>query len=173
MHENYLMTPGKVLKDYLKKNNKTQRQLAWETDVSESYISEVINSKAKITPSFAVRLEECMFFNTAEFWMNLETAWQLWNAKKERMEEQINVVTVSDVDWEKFREFALGVDLSEKPSVTNEVKPPSSETLTPEEKLHNLEQYIMTLDPKTPHYRDIKRAIKNIKNKLWKKGEWK
>lgn len=39
-------------------------------------------------------------------------------------------------------------------------------------KLHNLEQYIKTLKPNTPHYKDTKRAIRNLKKKIYRKG-WK
>lgn len=82
----YLLPPGKVLKMYLTHNKTTQKQLAWETGMTQSYISEVIHGKAKITPYFAVRLETVYGFNTAEFWLDLEKHYQIKSERRKRYE---------------------------------------------------------------------------------------
>ena len=72
-----VISPGEVLKDYLKRNNMTQRQLALIIDVSERYLSTIASDKHKMTENIALKLEKAFEGVKAEFWMKIEVAYRL------------------------------------------------------------------------------------------------
>lgn len=74
----FFTEPGKILKEYLDAREITQRELAKKINSSERHISEVINGKARISEEFALKLETVFPDVDAEFWLALETKYQLF-----------------------------------------------------------------------------------------------
>jgi len=85
--------PGEMLlEEFLIPMNITQRDLADAIHVPYQRINELINRKRGITPSTALRLAR--FFDvTPEYWLNLQTRWDLYRAEKN---EQAELETIQD-----------------------------------------------------------------------------
>lgn len=79
--------PGEILlEEFLRPMEISQRELADAIHVPYQRINELINKKRGITPSTALRLSR--FFGTsAEFWLNLQTRWDLYRAQKNEKDE--------------------------------------------------------------------------------------
>lgn len=79
--------PGEILlEEFLRPMEITQRELADAIHVPYQRINELINKKRGITPCTALRLSR--FFGTsAEFWLNLQTRWDIYRAQKNEKDE--------------------------------------------------------------------------------------
>jgi addiction module HigA family antidote len=72
--------PGEMLlEEFLKPLGITQTELAKSLGVSYPRINELINGKRGVTPDTALRLER-LFGMEAQFWLNLQLAWDLYHA---------------------------------------------------------------------------------------------
>jgi addiction module HigA family antidote len=77
------VTPGEMLKDeFLAEYNLSQSQLARAIGISPNRITEIVNNRRRITADTAVRLS-LYFGNSAEFWMNLQTHYDLKLARRD------------------------------------------------------------------------------------------
>ncbi len=73
--------PGEILlEEFLKPMRMTQLQLAARLKVPVQRINTLINGKRGVTPETAILLSR-VFKNSPEFWMNLQTAHDLYQAK--------------------------------------------------------------------------------------------
>ena len=73
--------PGEVLlEEFLKPMGMTQLQLAERLKVPIQRINTLINGKRGVTPQTAILLSR-VFKNSPEFWMNLQAAYDLYEAK--------------------------------------------------------------------------------------------
>jgi addiction module HigA family antidote len=69
--------PGQILlQEFLDPLGLTQAQLARALSIPLNRVNELVRGKRGITPKTAVLLSE-YFKNSAEFWMNLQTAYDL------------------------------------------------------------------------------------------------
>src|SRR5262245_16756482 len=68
--------PGEILKDELEARGWTQTDLGEILGRPARVVNEIITGKRGITPETAKGLAEALG-TTAQFWMNLESAWQL------------------------------------------------------------------------------------------------
>jgi addiction module HigA family antidote len=84
--------PGEMLlEEFLNPMQITQRELADAIHVPYQRVNEIINGKRGVTPSTALRLAK--YFNTsADFWMNLQQRWELYEAIQSE-ESVLNVIT--------------------------------------------------------------------------------
>ena len=74
--------PGEMLSaEFLIPMNLTQRKLATAIRVPYQRLNEIINGRRGITPSTALRLAK-FFDNSAGFWLNLQTRWDLYQAQQ-------------------------------------------------------------------------------------------
>jgi addiction module HigA family antidote len=72
--------PGEMLlEEFLKPLKITQSALAEKLGVSYPRVNELIHGKRGITPDTALRLEK-LFGMEAQFWLNLQIAWDLYHA---------------------------------------------------------------------------------------------
>ena len=71
--------PGELLKDELKERKMTQKQLAHDTSIKPSVLSETINGKRSISLNVAVALEKALGI-PADVWMNMQTQYDLDSA---------------------------------------------------------------------------------------------
>jgi addiction module HigA family antidote len=85
--------PGEMIKDELKERGMTQKQLADETGIKTSVLSETINGKRSVSLNVAVALEKALDI-PADVWMNMQTQYDLDKAniaKREDMHETVAV----------------------------------------------------------------------------------
>ena len=73
--------PGEMLlEEFIKPLGLSQSELAEWIGVSYPRLNEIVNGKRGITPDTALRLEQ-VFGVDAQFWLNLEVAWELYEAR--------------------------------------------------------------------------------------------
>jgi addiction module HigA family antidote len=76
------ITPSEMLKEeFLVEYGLSQNHLAKAVGVSPNRIAEIVNNRRRITADTALRLS-LYFSNSAEFWMNLQTHYDLKMARK-------------------------------------------------------------------------------------------
>jgi len=76
------VTPGEMLKDeFLTEYRLSQNQLAKAVGISPNRIAEIVNNRRRITADTALRLS-LYFGNAPEFWMNLQTHYDLKMARR-------------------------------------------------------------------------------------------
>ena len=76
------VTPGEMLKEeFLVPYGLSQNQLARKIGISPNRITEIVNNRRRITADTAVRLS-LFFGNSAEFWMNLQSHYDLKMARR-------------------------------------------------------------------------------------------
>ena len=75
--------PGEILQeDFLIPLGVTQTKLASHLKYKPGKINEIINGKRGITPQMALSLSDALG-TSPELWINLQTNYDLWHAKKE------------------------------------------------------------------------------------------
>jgi addiction module HigA family antidote len=75
--------PGRILsREFLEPSGISQAQLARDLGISQNRVNELIRGKRGITAETALLLS-AFFRNSAEFWMNLQTAYDLTKARQE------------------------------------------------------------------------------------------
>jgi len=85
--------PGEILREeFIKGRNLTITEVAEGLSVARGNLSAVVNERAGISPELAVKLSEA-FGNSAQFWINLQKNFELWQAEQK-------------VDRKKIRRFA-------------------------------------------------------------------
>jgi antitoxin HigA-1 len=86
--------PGEMLvEEFLKPMALSQRDLADGIHVPYQRVNELVNKRRGMTPSTALRLAK--FFGTsADFWMNLQLRWDLFQAGVAEAEELKKIKTV-------------------------------------------------------------------------------
>ena len=67
----FIIHPGETLKEVLEEKQMSQEELAIRTGFSPKHVSEVVNGKKGISPSFARSLEYVFGIPTS-FWINLQ-----------------------------------------------------------------------------------------------------
>lgn len=83
--------PGEILQEeFLTPMGISQSQLARDIDVPHRRINEIVKGKRAVTPDTAMRLS-AYFGISAEFWMNLQTTYDLRILSKEHQVEYDNL----------------------------------------------------------------------------------
>lgn len=72
--------PGEILADELEDSGVSASELARQINVPPSRLSKIINGKQAITGDTALRLGH-WFGNSGQFWLNLQTAYELRQAE--------------------------------------------------------------------------------------------
>ena len=81
--------PGRLIRDAcLEPLGLTVTEAARVLGVARKNLSAILNGKASISPEMAIRLEKA-FGSTADAWLNMQTAYNLAQARKH--EDKINV----------------------------------------------------------------------------------
>ncbi len=70
-----------LLEEFLKPRDLTQVALSEKLQIPIQRVNSIINGKRGISPETAVLLAR-FFETTAEFWMNLQTRYDLWFAER-------------------------------------------------------------------------------------------
>ncbi len=84
--------PGEILlEDFLKPIGISQMELAKKISVSYPRVNELIHGKRGVTPDTALRLER-LFGMEAQFWLNLQLAWDLYHATHSSAAKEIRKI---------------------------------------------------------------------------------
>jgi len=82
--------PGEILKELVIDSLElTITDVAKHLDVSRKTLSKVLNSKGSITPVMAVRLELAFGKPSADHWLRLQNAHDLWQTRLEQNTLQV------------------------------------------------------------------------------------
>ena len=74
--------PGEMLlEEFLRPLQMSQRELADRIHVPYQRINELVNRRRGITPATALRLAK-VFGNSPGFWLNLQSRWDLYHARR-------------------------------------------------------------------------------------------
>ena len=74
--------PGEMLREeFLRPLGLSQAELAQRIGVSYPRVNELVHGKRAMTPDTALRLER-LFGVEAQFWLNLQLAWDLYHAAR-------------------------------------------------------------------------------------------
>ncbi len=77
------ITPGEILRDeFMAEYGLSQNKLALDLNTPASIVNRIVNNKLRITADMALRLGK-YFGTTAQFWMNLQTSYDLRVAERE------------------------------------------------------------------------------------------
>jgi addiction module HigA family antidote len=74
--------PGRFLAENLEELGITQSALAERIGVPFQRVNLIVNGRRGVTPDTALRLSK-LFSTTPDFWLNAQTAWDLWHAQRE------------------------------------------------------------------------------------------
>lgn len=79
--------PGEILKELvIEPLGLTITQVSENLHISRKTLSKVINGHGAITPEMAVRLEMAFAKPSADHWLRLQNAYDLWNARQHKSE---------------------------------------------------------------------------------------
>ena len=93
--------PGEILRlEFLEPLDITPYRLSKDISVAQTRISEILSEKSSITADTALRLSR-YFGNSAQFWMNLQTQYDLRQAQEENREiyEHIPVAQLAHLTY--------------------------------------------------------------------------
>ena len=82
--------PGEILREDYMSDQMTQRELADKTKYEVKAINRLVNGRTSVTAPMALALGE-VFNTTPEFWLNLQNAVDLFDARKEREKERVSL----------------------------------------------------------------------------------
>jgi antitoxin HigA-1 len=84
--------PGEMLlEEFLKPLGLSQTELADRMGVSYPRVNELIHGRRGVTPDTALRLER-LFGMEAQFWLNLQMAWDLYHATRSAAAKKIRKI---------------------------------------------------------------------------------
>lgn len=78
--------PGRILRRELKVRKMSANQLALSLRVPSGRISQILNEKRGVSAETALRLSQ-YFGNSAQFWLNLQTRYDLAKVESEKGEQ--------------------------------------------------------------------------------------
>ena len=108
--------PGEILQlEFLEPMNITPYRLSKDIGVAQTRISEILSGKRSVTADTALRLSR-YFGNSAQFWLNLQTQYDLRQALEENAEvyNQIPKLRVNDVASVTYHNEDFSAVLSEE-----------------------------------------------------------
>ena len=77
------VSPGEVLREQLEELGMSANALATALHVPANRVTGILNARRALTPDTALRLERFFPGTTAQFWLNLQTAYELRRAELE------------------------------------------------------------------------------------------
>jgi len=86
--------PGEMIKDELRERKLTQKQLALETGIKPSVLSETINGKRPVSKNVALALERALGI-PADIWMNMQTQYDLDTVRIAERDNQHETISVT------------------------------------------------------------------------------
>lgn len=73
-------SPGLILREYIEGYNVTD--IAKRLGVTRVTLSRILNGKAAISPEMALRLSSLLNTTTPQFWLNMQSQYELWQLEQ-------------------------------------------------------------------------------------------
>lgn len=87
--------PGVILlEDWIKPMNFTISAFALRIGTSRKNLSEIVNGKSGISPEMALKLEKVFNNSSAQFWLDLQVQYDLWQAKQRVDLSKVQVIAM-------------------------------------------------------------------------------
>ena len=97
--------PGETIKEYIDALGITQVELAASLGITTKHLSNIINGNAPITYDTALKLETVLG-PSAQFWMNLESNYQLDKARLKVLDElSVDLEILKDIPYKEMSKF--------------------------------------------------------------------
>ncbi|WP_317327082.1 HigA family addiction module antitoxin [Turicibacter sanguinis] len=97
--------PGETIHEYMDYLGMNQQELAVRLEVSVKHLNNILNGKSPITYETALKLET-VIGPSAEFWMNLESQYQLNKARLEKEAEMLDdKIIVQQFPYKKMSDY--------------------------------------------------------------------
>lgn len=74
--------PGLLIKEYIEGFDSNVSVFAQKLGVTRVTLSRIVNGKSGITPEMALRLSKLLTNTTANFWLNMQSDYDLWQAEQ-------------------------------------------------------------------------------------------
>ncbi len=106
--------PGEILlEEFLQPLGVTQSHAAERMGIPLNRLNEIIKGKRGVSADTALRLSRVLE-TSAEFWLNLQTNWDLYHAQKDLAAtlETLTVITVPEPVYVPARNVRLNLDLN-------------------------------------------------------------
>lgn len=99
------LAPGETIKENIDYLGMTQKELAQRMGITEKHLSNIIRGKVPVSYEVALKLEE-VIGPSAQFWLNLETNYQLNKARLEEDDRfQKDLDRLRDIPYKKMSEL--------------------------------------------------------------------
>lgn len=108
------IAPGETIRENMEYMGMNQKELATRLDITTKHLSNVLNGNAPITYETALKLESVLG-PSAQFWMDLETNYQLDKARleeKEKMEQDLEILKA--IPYKEMCKFNWVEDTSDR-----------------------------------------------------------
>ena len=103
---NVAIPPGETIRENMVYLGMDQEELAARLDITPKHLSNILNGNSPITYETALKLEH-VIGPSAQFWMNLETKYQLDKARIEEADElEQDLAILKEVPYKKMSEFS-------------------------------------------------------------------
>jgi len=97
--------PGETIRENMEFLGMNQEELAARLGITPKHLSNILNGNAPITYETALKLET-VIGPSAQFWMNLETNYQLDKARLEKQEElNSDLEIIKEIPYKKMSDF--------------------------------------------------------------------
>lgn len=112
MNENFLVSTGCIIREYLEEYSITQKELAKRIDSSEKHISNVLKGNNRLTEEFALKLEKVLTNVPASYWLNYEAKYREQLAREEELVLANHWNLQELAKRFRFKEVFKGLDIS-------------------------------------------------------------
>ncbi len=91
--------PGEILKELvIESTGATITDVSEHLNISRKTLSKVINGRGSITPEMALRLELVFKKPSADHWLRLQNAYDLWQARQHKSVLQVRPYKLASQD---------------------------------------------------------------------------
>lgn len=104
----FIVPTGFIIKEYIEDVGISQKELAVRIGVSEKHISNVFNGKCRLTEELALKLEKVIRAVPASYWLNYESKYREFIARKEYATTELNERDLKR--WDKKFKFSKVFD---------------------------------------------------------------
>lgn len=80
--DGFVVAPGEVIREYISERGLKQKNVAQAIGISEKHLSNILNGKVRLSEAVAIKLEKVMPDVPAAFWLQYETRYQEYLARK-------------------------------------------------------------------------------------------
>jgi len=112
MSDEFIVSTGRIVKEYLDEYKISQRELSARSGISEKHISNVLNGNCRLTEEFALKLEKILVGVPASYWLNYEVKY------RENLAREVELAHINQENLEEiaqrfhFNEVFNGLDLT-------------------------------------------------------------